>query len=276
MLQAQSVPPERPAGTIPVATDSSGAGLAAPTAAMETGAASGRAHRGPDHLHQSHRRDHQHDGARHHAGESQHLVAEPAGRLELGQQRHPGERARASVGGRRRTSTPGAGNGLSFWGSAPMALTGSLMWELFGESKPPAINDVLSTSITGIALGEPLYRLSLLVLDETSSGLDRLWREAVVFLLNPGTGTGPPVARADLDPPAESPGAPSGRPAGRHGDRPAGNTSGRTGAQRLRTAGPVNAGGVRRPLRRRESARRSGSFARAWSSCRRAPMGWGP
>jgi hypothetical protein len=69
-----------------------------------------------------------------------------------------------------------------------MALTGSLMWELFGESKPPAINDVLSTSITGIALGEPLYRLSLVVLDETASGLDRAWREAVVFLLNGGLG----------------------------------------------------------------------------------------
>ena len=80
----------------------------------------------------------------------------------------------------------GRGNGLSFWGSAPMALTGSLMWELFGESKPPAINDVLSTSLTGIGLGEPLYLLSQLVLDETASGLDRFWREAVVFLFNPG------------------------------------------------------------------------------------------
>jgi len=84
----------------------------------------------------------------------------------------------------------GRANGLSFWGSAPMALTGSLMWELFGESKPPAINDVLSTTLAGIALGEPLHQLSLLVLDEESSGLDRLWREAVVFLTNPGMGLG--------------------------------------------------------------------------------------
>ena len=82
----------------------------------------------------------------------------------------------------------GRGNGLSFWGSVPMALTGSLMWELFGESKPPAINDVFSTSLTGVALGEPLYLLSLMVLDETASGLDRAWREAVVFLMNGGLG----------------------------------------------------------------------------------------
>jgi hypothetical protein len=80
----------------------------------------------------------------------------------------------------------GRGNGLSFWGSAPMAFAGSMMWELFGESKPPAINDVLSTSLTGVALGEPLFLLSQLVLDETATGLDRFWREAVVFLLNPG------------------------------------------------------------------------------------------
>ncbi len=84
----------------------------------------------------------------------------------------------------------GRANGLSFWGSAPMALAGSMMWELFGESKAPSVNDLLSTSLTGIALGEPLHQLSLLVLDEESAGLDRFWREAVVFLTNPGMGLG--------------------------------------------------------------------------------------
>ena len=79
-------------------------------------------------------------------------------------------------------------NGLSFWGSVPMALTGSLMWELFGESKPPSTNDLLSTTLTGVGLGEPLRRLSLIVVDEESTGLDRLWREVVVFIGNPGLG----------------------------------------------------------------------------------------
>lgn len=79
-------------------------------------------------------------------------------------------------------------NGLSFWGSAPMALAGSVMWEIFGETKPPSINDVLSTAVTGISLGEPLRRVSLMVLDEESKGLDRVWREVAVFLANPGLG----------------------------------------------------------------------------------------
>ena len=79
-------------------------------------------------------------------------------------------------------------NGLSFWGAAPMALTGSLMWELFGEAKPPSTNDLLSTTLGGVALGEPLRRLALIMLDEESSGLDRLWREVAVFLINPGLG----------------------------------------------------------------------------------------
>ena len=79
-------------------------------------------------------------------------------------------------------------NGLTFWASAPMALAGSLMWELFGESKRPSTNDLLSTSLTGVSLGEPLRRLSLMIVDEESSGLDRLWREVAAFLVNPGLG----------------------------------------------------------------------------------------
>lgn len=79
-------------------------------------------------------------------------------------------------------------NGISFWGAAPMALTGSLMWELFGEAKPPSTNDLLSTTLGGVAIGEPLQRLSMIMLDEESTGIDRLWRELAVFITNPGLG----------------------------------------------------------------------------------------
>lgn len=79
-------------------------------------------------------------------------------------------------------------NGISFYGAAPLALTGSLMWELFGEAKPPSTNDLLSTTLGGVAIGEPLRRLSLIMLDEESSGLDRVWRELAVFITNPGLG----------------------------------------------------------------------------------------
>jgi hypothetical protein len=79
-------------------------------------------------------------------------------------------------------------NGLSFWASAPMAVVGSLEWELFGESTPPSKNDLLVTSMSGIAMGEAIRRLSFLLLDNEARGLDRVWREAMVLVMNPGMG----------------------------------------------------------------------------------------
>jgi hypothetical protein len=79
-------------------------------------------------------------------------------------------------------------NGLGFWGSAPIAVAGSLMWELFGESTPPSKNDLLVTSLSGIALGETTRRLSILILNNEAHGLDRIWREATVLIMNPGLG----------------------------------------------------------------------------------------
>ena len=55
-------------------------------------------------------------------------------------------------------------NGLTFWESAPYALGGSLMWEFLGETEPPAINDVIATSMGGMAIGEMTHRLSRTVL----------------------------------------------------------------------------------------------------------------
>ena len=79
-------------------------------------------------------------------------------------------------------------NGLSFYAALPATAAGSLFWELFGEPRPPATNDVITTTVGGIALGEPLRRLSLIVLDNQASGFNRFWREAAVFLFNPGLG----------------------------------------------------------------------------------------
>ncbi len=79
-------------------------------------------------------------------------------------------------------------NGLSFYAALPATAAGSLMWELFGEPRPPATNDIITTTLGGVALGEPMYRLSLMVLDNQATGLDRLWREAAVFVMNPGLG----------------------------------------------------------------------------------------
>lgn len=76
-------------------------------------------------------------------------------------------------------------NGLTFWESAPYALGGSLMWEFFGETEPPAINDVVATTFGGIAIGEMTHRLSQVVLNDQSRGFRRFLREAAGAIINP-------------------------------------------------------------------------------------------
>jgi hypothetical protein len=62
------------------------------------------------------------------------------------------------------------------------------MWELFGEPVPPSANDLIITTMSGIALGEATRRLSLLVLNNNARGIDRVWRETAVLFFNPGMG----------------------------------------------------------------------------------------
>lgn len=79
-------------------------------------------------------------------------------------------------------------NGLSFWESVPYAFGGSLMWELFAERDPPSINDLIATTIGGIALGEMTNRLSLLVLDDSKVRGERVGREILSFIISPMRG----------------------------------------------------------------------------------------
>jgi hypothetical protein len=79
-------------------------------------------------------------------------------------------------------------NGYNFWESIPFAFAGSFMWEYFGEVHHPSLNDWYSTAIGGINLGEGLYRLSSLVLDNTATGSNRTWREIGAFAINPARG----------------------------------------------------------------------------------------
>lgn len=82
----------------------------------------------------------------------------------------------------------GRSNGYNFWGSALWPVAGSLMWELFAEVEAPAYNDFVNTSVGGIILGEALYRLSRLPLDNTATGSGRVWREIGSAVLNPVSG----------------------------------------------------------------------------------------
>lgn len=76
-------------------------------------------------------------------------------------------------------------SGLSFWESAPYSMAGSFMWEFFMEVNYPSINDFITTTLGGIALGEMTYRLSSLVIDERKTGAERVWREIGAFLIAP-------------------------------------------------------------------------------------------
>ena len=82
----------------------------------------------------------------------------------------------------------GRSNGMNFWESAPLVLGGSLMFEYLGETHPPSTNDLITTTLGGITLGEPLYRLSSLVLDNQATGANRVLREIGATLINPVRG----------------------------------------------------------------------------------------
>ncbi len=79
----------------------------------------------------------------------------------------------------------GRTNGYNFWESSAWAATGSLLWEYFGETFRPSINDWINTSMNGITLGEVLFRLSNMLTDNTATGANRVLREIGGALLNP-------------------------------------------------------------------------------------------
>lgn len=79
-------------------------------------------------------------------------------------------------------------NGLEFWESAPYAFFGSLTWEYFFENERPSYNDIVNTPVTGITLGEISFRVSNLIIDESSTGLERIVREFSSTLIDPMQG----------------------------------------------------------------------------------------
>jgi len=77
--------------------------------------------------------------------------------------------------------------GLGFWPSAAYTFLGSLAWEIAGETTNPSINDQVASGIGGSLLGEPLFRLSSLILED---GGDHpgFWRELGAAVISPPTG----------------------------------------------------------------------------------------
>jgi hypothetical protein len=75
--------------------------------------------------------------------------------------------------------------GYGFWGSVPFVAAGSASWELFFENVRPSLNDLINTTLGGLALGEVTFRLSSLLLSGTGTTGGRLVRQAGAFALSP-------------------------------------------------------------------------------------------
>lgn len=79
-------------------------------------------------------------------------------------------------------------NGYGLFSSALATVSGSLIWEIAGESEPPSINDLINTSFGGIVLGEMTHRLANKLVNNNSTGLRRKTNEIFGLLINPMNG----------------------------------------------------------------------------------------
>ncbi len=79
-------------------------------------------------------------------------------------------------------------NGYDFYQSSAFSFAGAWLWEYTGEGHHPSYNDWVTTSVGGIAVGEALWRLSDMVIDNKATGSGRTLREIGGFLVNPMRG----------------------------------------------------------------------------------------
>jgi hypothetical protein len=77
--------------------------------------------------------------------------------------------------------------GLNFWESFGYAFAGSFLWKMGGEIGPPSLNDQITTPLGGSFLGEPLFRMSNLLL-EGGDGRPGFWRELGAAVISLPTG----------------------------------------------------------------------------------------
>jgi len=79
-------------------------------------------------------------------------------------------------------------NGLGYWESSAYTLAGSFLWELAGETTPPSANDLIASGIGGNFLGESLFRMANLLLENNGNRKPGLLRELGATLLSPPVG----------------------------------------------------------------------------------------
>jgi hypothetical protein len=78
-------------------------------------------------------------------------------------------------------------NGLGYWPSVAYTFAGSALWEIAGETTPPSRNDQIASGIAGSFLGEPLFRISRLLL-ERADDRPGAWRRLASMVTSPPTG----------------------------------------------------------------------------------------
>ena len=76
-------------------------------------------------------------------------------------------------------------NGYGFWESGIFAAAGSFAWELALEKEPPAINDLVNTTLGGMSRGEAFHRLATMLRDNTATGASHFWRELGAGVMDP-------------------------------------------------------------------------------------------
>lgn len=77
--------------------------------------------------------------------------------------------------------------GQDYWHATGYTMFGSAIWEYAGEKTTPSINDQVASGLGGSLLGEPLFRISSLLL-ESGGGNPGFWRELGAAVISPSTG----------------------------------------------------------------------------------------
>lgn len=77
------------------------------------------------------------------------------------------------------------GNDYNLLPASLATLSGSLIWELAGETQSPSFNDLINTTFGGIVLGEMAHRLANKLVNNQSIGFRRQANEIMALLINP-------------------------------------------------------------------------------------------
>ncbi|MGL5636859.1 MAG: DUF3943 domain-containing protein, partial [Bacteroidales bacterium] len=75
--------------------------------------------------------------------------------------------------------------GLNYLQSIPYAFAGSFIWEMFLENEPASINDLITTTIGGMAYGEVMHRSSERFIRYNQRGVKRVGLELIAAVIDP-------------------------------------------------------------------------------------------